>query len=590
MWPQFWCCIYDLAFKPDGSELLVAADTRILIYDGVDGTLLQSLKGHKDLVYCVTWSHDGERFASGSADKSVILWTEQHEGTLKYNHVEAIQCLCFSPITQLLLSCALSDFGIWSSVEKNVAKQRVAGRATAAAWSCDGSLFAIATFEGNVFLKKTHNVLSNETTQQEQHVKIERPGGEPIWAIAFSPPKMVDDSGNRFSDQPTGEILCVTDWARSLSFYDLEGNKVNTRERELSYDPTCAEYFNGGQFLVVGGSNKHVLLYTRMGINLGIVSQMDTWVWSVTVKPNSNTIVAGCVDGTLACYQLMFSTVHGLHNERYAYRENMTDVVVQHLSRHTLARIKCFDLVKKVAIYNHKLAIQLSDRVNIYKQVSGDRGGEPLEYKLVDKISKAFECSLLVVCARHILLCSDRRLECFDHKGLRQREWILDAHIRYIKVIGGPPGRETILVGLKNGQVNKLFVDNPFPVEMLKLSAPVRCIDISLNRKQLAIVDENGVAMVFNAKNKDLIFQEPNCNSIAFNTQYEHLLCYSGNGILTLRAGTLPGSTQRMMGFVVGFSGNKVFCLHMYAMSAVEVSFSNHLLQYMERKDFKFVT
>uniref|UniRef100_A0A0K0DCS4 WD_REPEATS_REGION domain-containing protein n=1 Tax=Angiostrongylus cantonensis TaxID=6313 RepID=A0A0K0DCS4_ANGCA len=58
-------CVYDLAFKPDGSELLVAAD-------------------NKDLVYAVAWSNDGSTFATGSADRSVILWTEQHEGTLKY--------------------------------------------------------------------------------------------------------------------------------------------------------------------------------------------------------------------------------------------------------------------------------------------------------------------------------------------------------------------------------------------------------------------------------------------------------------------------------------------------------------------------
>ena len=41
--------------------------------------------------------------------------------------------------------------------------------------------------------------------------------------------------------------------------------------------------------------------------------------------------VLGCQDGTIAFYQLIFSTVHGLYKDRYAYRDSMTDVIVQHL-------------------------------------------------------------------------------------------------------------------------------------------------------------------------------------------------------------------------------------------------------------------
>ena len=54
------------------------------VYDTSDGTLIQPLKGHKDTVYCVAYAKDGKRFASGSADKSVIIWTSKLEGILKY--------------------------------------------------------------------------------------------------------------------------------------------------------------------------------------------------------------------------------------------------------------------------------------------------------------------------------------------------------------------------------------------------------------------------------------------------------------------------------------------------------------------------
>jgi hypothetical protein len=42
---------------------------------------------------------------------------------------------------------------------------------------------------------------------------------------------------------------------------------------------------------------------------------------------------------------------------RYAYRESMTEVVVNHLITNDSVRLKCNDLVKKIAIYRDRLAV-----------------------------------------------------------------------------------------------------------------------------------------------------------------------------------------------------------------------------------------
>ena len=85
-------------------------------------------------------------------------------------------------------------------------------------------------------------------------------------------------------------------------------------------------------------------------------------------------------------------------------------------------------------------------------------------------------------------------------------EWVLEAVIRYIKVVGGPPGKEGLLVGLKNGTVLKIFVDNPFPITLIKHKSSIRCLDLSMSRRKLAVVDESAAVYVYDAISKDLLY------------------------------------------------------------------------------------
>ncbi|XP_062056469.1 intraflagellar transport protein 122 homolog isoform X4 [Lepus europaeus] len=479
-------CIYDLAFKPDGTQLILAAGNRLLVYDTSDGTLLQPLKGHKDTVYCVAYAKDGKRFASGSADKSVIIWTSKLEGILKYTHNDSIQCVSYNPVTHQLASCSSSDFGLWSPEQKSVTKYKSSSKITCCSWTNDGQYLALGMFNG---------VISIRNKNGEEKVKIERPGGSlsPIWSICWNP-----------SREDHNDILAVADWGQKLSFYQLSGKQI-MRERSLNFDPCCVSYFTKGEYILLGGSDKQVSLFTKDGVRLGTVGEQNSWVWTCRVKPDSNYVVVGCQDGTISFYQLIFSTVHGLYKDRYAYRDSMTDVIVQHLITEQKVRIKCKELVKKIAIYKNRLAIQLPEKILIYELYSSD--SSDMHYRVKEKMVKKFECNLLVVCSNHIILCQEKRLQCLSFSGVKEREWQMESLIRYIKVIGGPPGREGLLVGLKNGQILKIFVDNLFAIVLLKQATAVRCLDMSASRNKLAVVDENDTCLVYDVHTKELLFQ-----------------------------------------------------------------------------------
>lgn len=527
--------------------------------------------GHKDTVYCVCYAKDGKKFASGSADKSVIVWTSKLDGILKYSHSEAVQCMQFNPITHQLVSCSSSELTIWSSEQKNLQKVKSGGRINCCSWTRNGQYLAIGFASGYVSIRNKNG---------DEHLRIDRPGTSAVWSLSWGQPR--DESNN--------DILAIAEWNGTISFYTQTGRQIG-RERTIDFIPLKILHFPDGQYLLVVGSNKKCLLMTNEGFQLTkIGNDYDSWVWSCAVNPTSSHIAIGTQNGNINYLQLSWDIVHGLYGERYAYRENMTDIIIQNLQTSQKVRIKCKDLIKKIAVYRDKLAVQLPERVIIY-ELSGNDG---MHYRCQEKLGQSLDCNLLVVTSKHLVLCLDKRLQSLSFTGVVEREWILDNSITYIKVIGGPVGKECIITGLKSGQVVKIYLDNPFPSIIMQLNSSIRCLDISSQKEKLAIVTDNGSLTIININssssssinNDDIIYEKNDVTSVSFNRSFEDMYCFSTNDTLSIKVSNFPEYHQKFSGFVVGNNGSKVYCIIGTNIKTIDIPLTTTMYQYIDINDY----
>lgn len=490
----------------------------------------------------------------------MIIWTSKAEGVVKYQHTSSVQYLSFNPVNYQLISLAVNDFGIWSRDQDKVQKFSIPQKGLTCAWNPDGTILAIGLMNGVVLLRDSLGNPKGEIIKSS-----------PVWCLEWNPAKSENEAQ-----------LLIGCWDETISLWDNDGKQVGV-EKSLGFDPCGISFYANGEFFILCGSDKKVSIWTKELVCLGSIVTQKDWIWCAKVRPKVNCIGLGTNDGTIAVYQIGFSIVHGIHEERYAYRELMTNVIIQHLVTEQKVKIKCRDLVKKISVYKERLAVQVSDRIIIYAVQSEDE--QDLRYKTFKKINQKFNCSMMVLTYNHVVICFDNRMQLYNFAGEIDREWTLEASVRYIKVIGGMAGKEGLLLGLKSGQVLKLFIDNPFPITLMKHMFPIKCVDISLYKQQIAVVDEKNNLIVFDLKRQETTFKETNVVTVAYNSEMEGLLAYSGNGVVSIRTESFPPSTQNLLGFIVGFKGSKIFALHYITMNSIDVPQSVAMYKYLEQKN-----
>jgi intraflagellar transport protein 122 len=91
---------------------------------------------------------------------------------------------------------------------------------------------------------------------------------------------------------------------------------------------------------------------------------------------------------------------------------------------------------------------------------------------------------------------------------------------------------------------------------------------------------------VYDIKSQQLLFQEVNVVSAAWNLEMDDMLAYTTKDTLYIKTREIPASQQKLPGQVVGLKGSKLFCLSDTAMNTIDVPQSNTFYRFLEKQDF----
>ncbi|OEH76693.1 putative WD-repeat protein [Cyclospora cayetanensis] len=633
--------LWSVACSPDGARLVLGVGCCVLLLEVESGETLRALGGHKGDVNAVAFASDGNTFASGGCDKQVIIWDADGEPLRHCTCSGSVQTLSFNPRVFILAIGTAEELDLWrcedqqapdneksrsfasseniffpraasrlsrssdlqstpsslgragsmivrlatstseskssatsTSIQRYV-RDKVSSRICCLSWDEEGQRLASGQYSG---LLVVHDRSSSQLWSQQL--------GAAVWTVSWRPSRRTAAEGSSKSADIRDSLLVACTFEPSMWLLDVDA-EVPIISTPLTHDPLSAIFSPGGDYLVMVGVDGCITLWSSNGIYLQPlhVSGERLEATACCFLPSGQRLAFTNRQGDVGILNLRLPVVHGLHREVYARRTTLCELTVHNLLCNKTVTIPFDELIQKVAVYRQLLAVQLKRCIVISKACQAALG--TLEYREVHRLKGSFECSLLLLAAHSVVLCHGNTLKLYDLEGKAQRQWNLKAAVRYVRVLGGPPGAEALLVGLRNGEVLYVYVHQELPLPLLHHHTGIVCVDVSAERSRLAIIDENKELHIFELQNKRRVHSQQGCTSVAWNLWVDDLLSVTSRNALIIKAGSLLPYQQGFQGIVVGFMGSSAFCLYRQKMHQVKIDYKIAIYRYLKKNDLK---
>ncbi|MEQ9000626.1 MAG: AAA-like domain-containing protein [Coleofasciculus sp. B1-GNL1-01] len=295
--------IKSVAFSPDSQLIASASKDKTVKLWRRDGRLITTLNGHENQVNSVTFSPDGLTLVSGSDDQTIRLWTinrtcispplqtingQQSKinnpqkcfiSRIIKEHNAEVRGVSFSPDGQYFASASWDNtVKIWTN--NGMLIKTIKGHESGVNYvhfSPNGQVVASSSTDGTVKLWQRDGILLRTLAGHT----------DGVFGLAFS---------------PDGQTLASASWDQTVRLWQTDGTELSVLKGHQN-GLWAVAFSPDGQMLASASLDSTITLWTPEKTLLTFLQGHQDAVWDVDFSPDSQTLVSGSWDGVIQLWR-----------------------------------------------------------------------------------------------------------------------------------------------------------------------------------------------------------------------------------------------------------------------------------------------